>query len=57
MFLLAYNPELNLIEGGYGMVKIIYYPVSKAFKVKLIYIYKVITYEYEELIKSLMRGR
>ena len=40
MFLPAYSPELNLIEGGYGMVKIIYYPVSKMFKVKLIYICK-----------------
>ena len=41
MFLPAYNPELNLIEGGgYEMVKIIYYLVSRTFKVKLIYICK-----------------
>ena len=39
MFLPAYSPELNLI-GGYEMVKIIYYLVSRTFKVKLIYICK-----------------
>lgn len=40
MFLPTYSPEFNLIEGGYEMIKIIYYLVSRAFKVKLIYICK-----------------
>ena len=57
MFLPAYSPELNLIEGVMGWLKSSIISLVEHLKLNWFTYVKVITYEYEELIKSLMRGR
>ena len=57
MFLPAYSPELNLIEGVMGWLKSSIISLVKHLKLNWFTYVKVIIYEYEELIKSLMRGR
>ena len=57
MFLPAYSPKLNLIEGVMGWLKSSIISLVKHLKLNWFTYVKVITYEYKELIKSLMRGR